>query len=66
MIYLIIVILIISIFDIKDMKKNNQKKDMIVYISFMLLIGVFGILYLSNPDQDSLSEIFLSLVGQEG
>ncbi|WP_207642344.1 hypothetical protein [Pseudobacteroides cellulosolvens] len=48
------------------MKKNNQKKDMIVYISFMLLIGVFGILYLSNPDQDSLSEIFLSLVGQEG
>jgi hypothetical protein len=52
--------------DIRDMKEKNQKKEIFVYITFMLMVGIFGIFYLSNPDRESFSEILLSFIGQEG
>jgi hypothetical protein len=48
------------------MKSKNQKKDIFVYILFMLMVAVLGLFYLSNPERDSFSEILLSLFGQEG
>jgi hypothetical protein len=54
-----------SILDIRDQKTKKQKKDLFVYITFMLLVGAFGIFYYSNPERDSFSKILLSLTGQE-
>ncbi|WHH57958.1 hypothetical protein [Petroclostridium sp. X23] len=66
MVYLMSIIILLSILDIKDMKSKNQKKDIFVYILFMLMVAVLGLFYLSNPERDSFSEILLSLFGQEG
>lgn len=66
MVYLVLIIVIVSIWDIKDLKTKNQKKDIFVYITFMLLVGALGIFYYINPERDSFSEIMLSLIGQEG
>lgn len=67
MIYLVIIsIVVLSIFDIKDMKAKNYKRDIYVYIVFMLLVGILGIYYYSNTERDSFSEVLLSLIGREG
>jgi len=66
MVYLIFVIVILSIKDIKDLISQNNKKDLYVYIIFMLLVGAFGIFYYSNPERDSFSKILFSLIGKEG
>jgi len=66
MIYLILVIIIVSIKDIKDLISQNKKKDLFVYVIIMLLVGAFGIFYYSNPEHDSFSKILLSLIGKEG
>jgi len=66
MVYLILVIVIVSIKDIKDLISQNKKKDLYVYITLMLLVGALGIFYYSNPERDSFSKILLSLIGKEG
>lgn len=66
MIYLIVTIVILSIWDIKDLIKRSKKKEIYVYVIFMILVGAFGIFYYINPERDSLSKILLSLIGQEG
>lgn len=58
--------LLVSIWDIKDLKAKNQKKDIVVYITFMALTGALGVFFFANPERDSFSKILLSLVGQEG
>lgn len=64
MIYLMITIVILSIWDIKEMKKKKQKNEIYVYLLFMLMVGALGIFYFSNPRRDSFSEILLSLIGK--
>lgn len=66
MVYLILVIIIVSIWDIKDLKSRNKKKDLYVYVTIMLLVGALGIFYYLKPERDSFSEILLSLIGKEG
>jgi len=66
MVYLILVIIIVSIWDIKDLKSRNKKKDLYVYVSIMLLVSALGIFYYLNPERDSFSKILLSLIGKEG
>jgi len=66
MVYLILVILIVSIRDIKNLVSKNRKKDLYVYVIIMLLVGAFGIFYYSNPGCDSFSKMILSLIGKEG
>lgn len=65
MMYLISIIVIFSIWDIKGMRLKKQKKDIIVYITFMLMVGILGIFYLTNPERNSFSEILLSFIQQE-
>ena len=66
MIYLILVIAILGIKDIKYLLSKNIKRDLYVYIALMLLDIALGILYYSNPERDSFSKIVLSLIGKEG
>jgi len=66
MVYLILVIIIVSIRDIKYLKSANMKKDLYVYVAFMLLVAAFGIFYYLNPERDSFIKILLSLTGKEG
>lgn len=66
MVYLILVIAIVSIKDIKYLVTQNKKKDLFVYIILMLLVSAFGIFYYLNPELDSFSKIMLLLIGKEG
>ncbi|NLY43294.1 MAG: hypothetical protein GX066_04855 [Clostridiaceae bacterium] len=67
MVYFIIVIILLSIWDIRELKRLDKgKKDIFVYIIFMVAAAMLGIFYFSNPERDSFSEILLSLIGQEG
>lgn len=66
MIYFILVIVIVSIRDIKYLISKNKKKDLYVYIAFMFLVCAAGILFYSNPDYKSLSRIMLMIVGKDG
>ncbi|HHV95766.1 MAG TPA: hypothetical protein GXX37_04715 [Clostridiaceae bacterium] len=66
MIYLILVIAILGIKDIKYLLSKNIKRDLYVYIALMLLDIALGIFYYSNPERDSFSKIVLSLIGKEG
>lgn len=66
MIWLILVIIAVSIKDIRDMASGKRKKDMIVYIAIMMLVTAFGIFYFLKPERDSFSKMILSLIGKEG
>lgn len=65
MIYLVLVIVIVSISDIKYLISKNKKRDLFVYVAIMLLVGALGIFYFSNPERDSFAKIVLSLIGKE-
>ena len=62
MVYLILVMIILSIRDIRNLISKNRKKDLYIYIIMMLLVGAFSIFYYSNPARDSFSKILLSLI----
>jgi multisubunit Na+/H+ antiporter MnhB subunit len=66
MVYFILVIVILSIKDMKDLISQNKKKDLWVYAALMLLVAAFGIYYYSNPESDSFTKIMLSLIGKKG
>lgn len=65
MTYLILLIIGLSIMDLKEMKVKKLKRERTVYVVLMLLASLFCILYFSNPDQKSLSVILLSIFGME-
>jgi multisubunit Na+/H+ antiporter MnhB subunit len=65
MTYLILIIIGLGIMDMKEMKAKNLKRERAVYVILMLFAAVFGILYFSNPDQESFTEILLSIIGWE-
>ncbi len=64
MVYFVIVIVLVSLVDIKDLISQNKKRDLYVYVAIMLLVGAFGLFYYINPDRDSLSKILISLLGK--
>ncbi|HHW01058.1 MAG TPA: hypothetical protein GXX36_16100 [Clostridiaceae bacterium] len=66
MVCLILVIIAVSIRDIKNLVSGKKKKDLVVYVIIMLLVSAFAIYYYSNPESGSFSEILLSLIGKEG
>lgn len=65
MIYIIIIILGIGIFEVRNLLKHQYKKEAIVWISMAVITLAFGIYYLYKPFPDSLSYILLNLFGFE-
>jgi len=64
MVYFLISIVLLSVWDIKQIKDKKQKMDIVIYISLMAMVGTLGIYYYSVPDHDSFSKILLSFIGQ--
>jgi len=64
MVYLILAVVVLSIWDIRYLK--NKKKDLFVYVILMLLVLSFGIFYFANPERDSFLAVMYSLLGKEG
>ncbi|HHT64715.1 MAG: hypothetical protein ACOX25_10545 [Caldicoprobacterales bacterium] len=62
MFYLILVIIGLGILDIFQMRKRGEKKEIAVYVIFMLLVGLFGIFYFTDPER-SFSKLILSFIG---
>ena len=63
MIIFLLFILVLSIFEIKTMLKNNNKKDIIVYCLLAIIAITLGLYYISNPYRNSLSKNILELFG---
>ena len=59
MLALFLVMIMLSIFDIRQMKAKRQIKETVLYILFMLMVGLFGIFYFSNPERDSFVKSLL-------
>jgi multisubunit Na+/H+ antiporter MnhB subunit len=66
MVYLILVIIAVSIIDIRKLALQKRIKDLAVYAAVMLLVTAFGIFYFSDPERKSFSNIVLSLLKKEG
>lgn len=62
---LLIVLIGLSIIDLKDLNARNLKRERAVYIGLMILAALFGVLYFLNPDQISLSGILFKMIGLE-
>lgn len=61
MIVLIIVLISISIFEIADLKKNNYKKEIYVFLALVVIAFAAGSVYLLNLYTDSFSGAMLKL-----
>ena len=59
---LIALTVILSIWDIKSMKKANLKKEITPYILLMLVSGIMGFLYFTDPFRKSIAIMFLDLL----
>ena len=46
----------------KDIKKENSKRDMIIYITLMTVTLIFAFFYFRDPYQKSLIEYFMELM----
>lgn len=65
MIYLIVIVMGIGIFEVVKLLKYQYKKEAIIWICMAVITLAFGIYYLSKPFPDSLSHILLNLFGLE-
>jgi len=65
MFYLILIMAVLGTFDIIQMKAKKQKKEIAVYVAFMLLVGLFGIIYYANQDRASFTKLLFSLLGRK-
>lgn len=45
----------------RDIKRENSKRDMIVFISLMIIAFAFGIFYFRDPYQKSLIEYLIMI-----
>lgn len=63
MIYFIVVVLGVGIFEVRNMLKSGLKQEAIVWISMAVFTLAFGIYYLLNPFGNSLSYILLHMFG---
>ncbi len=65
MFYLILLMAGLGAYDIIQMRAKKQKKQIVVYIVFMLLVGIFGIFYFSSPDRTSFAKLLLTIIGRK-
>lgn len=66
MVLFLMVTCILLVVDLKNLWGKAPKWEIAVYMVLMLLAGLFGAFYYSNPDAESFSRIMLSMIGQEG
>lgn len=65
MIILILLVVGIGIYEVTKLLKKQYKKEAVIWICIGVVTIVFGIYYMSNPFENSLSNILLSLFGFE-
>lgn len=66
MIYYILVLAAGILIDIKDLKKADNKSDIIFYILFSILALGLGIYYYIDPTRQGISEYVIKLLNMEG
>lgn len=65
MIILILLVVGLGIYEVTKLLKKKYKKEAVIWICMGVATIVFGIYYMSNPFQNSLSMILLSIFGLE-
>lgn len=65
MLPLIILVLAVSIFEIRGMVKRKQKKEIVVFAVIAVLTLGLGFFYTGNPYGESLAQRLLRLIGRE-
>ncbi|HBY19470.1 MAG: hypothetical protein A2Y24_06980 [Clostridiales bacterium GWE2_32_10] len=63
MIALTILLIIISIFEIKNMLENNQKKEIVIFVCITIIIWIIGRVYISDPFRPSIVNMIMSAFG---
>lgn len=63
--YLLILIIILSIYEIRPLIKKKQIKVIILFSIIAFLTLGLGYIYFSNPNEVSLSRYILSTCGQD-
>lgn len=63
MIFFTILILILSVFEIKSMLKKGLKNELKVFILLTLVTLTLGYYYISNPYRKSFANIILTFFG---
>lgn len=63
MIILILLVVGLGIYEVTQLLKKKYKREAIIWICMGLITIVFGIYYMSNPFENSLSNILLSIFG---
>jgi tryptophan-rich sensory protein len=46
----------------RDIKKENSKRDMTMFIVLMIIAFIFGVFYFKDPYQESLIEYLIQLM----
>ena len=64
-VYLIIIV-IVSILDIRSMLRLHIRKDMVPYLFCMMLAGLLGVIYLANPYRESIVGVILNVFHIQG
>lgn len=59
----ILLITVISFFEIKALVNKKRFKELTVYILFTVFTFLFGMFYIYNPYSKSLSSIILEIIG---
>jgi multisubunit Na+/H+ antiporter MnhB subunit len=62
----ILIIVVLSIFEIRDLSKKKFIKDIYIFIWCMGLVAIFGIVYLIDDLRPSISDYFLKLFNVRG
>lgn len=65
MIILILLVVALGIYEVTKLLKQKYKKEAVVWICMGVVTIAFGIYYISNPIDNSLSNILLSIFGLE-
>jgi len=63
MIYFFLVLAGLTVMDLIQMITKKQKREIAVYLAFMLLVGLFGIFYYSDPERTSFTGLLFSFIG---
>lgn len=62
----LLLIIALSIFEICSLKKNGQIKDIFVFLGCMVIAAAFGIVFLLNPSQPSITSYIFNVLDIEG
>jgi len=65
MILLTVLVLGISVFEIWNMVKKKQKKEIVVFVVIAALTLAIGYIYISDPSRESLAQCILRVFGIE-